>query len=152
MSGSLSRLLGATDPLPSCNVTHDALYMTASPAARHWTETVVVRGLLEARLMKSGTLLSLTAAQLVRSITRVLCRVATAGQLTGRSLPPCDEPTTPGCGSSVVTTPEHRHTPETAGQSVVPHAPVKSSVHLTPHHTRSYDINNPESLAVTVET
>ena len=45
---------------------------------------------------------------------------------------PCDEPSTPGCGSSVVPTPEHRRTPETAGQSVVPHAPGKSSVHLTP--------------------
>ena len=102
--------------------------------------------------MKYGTSTSLTVAELVRSIIQVLRRVATAGRLTGRSLPPCDEPNTHDCGSSVVPTPEHRRTPETAGQSVVPHAPVKSSVHLTPHHTRSYEIDNPESLAVTVET
>ena len=147
MSGSLSRLVGATDPLPSCNMPHGVLYTMASLAVRHWTGTAAARGLPEARLMKSGTSTSLTAAELVRSITRVMRRVATAGRLTGRSTP-----STQGCGSSVLPTPEHPHTPETAVQSVVPHDPVKSLVHLTPHHTRSYEIDNPESLAVTVET
>ena len=31
------QLVGATDPLPSCNVTHGVLYMTASPVVPHWT-------------------------------------------------------------------------------------------------------------------
>ena len=144
--------MGATDPLPSCNVVHGVLYTTASPVVSHWMGTPAALGLPEARLMKSGTSTSLTAVALVRSITRVLRRVITAGRPTGRSLPPCDEPSTQGCGSSVMPTPEHRRTPETAGQSVLPHAPVKSSVHLTLHHTRSYEIGNPESFAVTVET
>ena len=138
--------MGATDPLPSCNVTHGVLYTTASPVVLHWMGTPAARGLPEARLMKSGTSTSLTTVALERSITRHLRRVVTAGWPTGRSLPPCDEPSTQGCDSSVMQTLEHRRTPETAGQSVVPHAPVKSLVHLTPHHTRSCEIGNPESL------
>ena len=140
---------GRHSPLPSCNVTHGVLYTMASPVVPHWTGTPAARGLPEARLMKSGTSTSLTAVAPERSITRVLHRVVTAGQPTGRSLSPCDEPSAQGCSSSVMPTPEHRRTPETAGQSAVPHAPVKSSVH---HHTRSCKIGNPESLAVTVET
>ena len=89
-----------------------------------WTGTPAARGLPEARLMKSGTSTSLTAVALERSITRVLRRVVSAGRSTGRSLPPCDEPSTQGCGSSVVLTLEHRRIPETAGQSVVPHVLV----------------------------
>ena len=152
MSSQMSPLVGATDPSPSCNVPRGVLHTTASPAVSHWTGTAAACGLPEECLMKSGTSTSLVAAGPVRSITRVLHCVVTAGQPTGRSLPPCDEPTTQGCGSSVVPTPEHRHTPETAGQSVVPHAAVKSSVHRTPHHTMSCGIGNPESPALTVET
>ena len=63
-----------------------------------------------------------------------------------------DEPSTQGCGSSVVTTPEYRRTPETAGQSVAPRAPVKSSVHPTPCHMRSCETGTHESPVAIMET
>ena len=102
--------MGAISPLPTCNATPGALCTTVSPVVAHWTGTPDVRELPEARQMQSGPLMSPTAVGLECSTTRVPRRVVTAGQPTGHSLPPCDEPSTPGCGSSVVTTPEHRHT------------------------------------------
>ena len=121
----MSPLVGATDPSPSCSVPRVVLHTTASLGVSHWTEKAAARGPPEARLIRSGTSTSPVAAGPVHSITRVLHRVVAVGRPTGRSLPACDEPSTPGCGSSVLPTPEHRRTPETAGQSVVLHAPVK---------------------------
>ena len=147
----MSPLVFATDPSPSCSVPRGVLHTTASLAVSLWTEKAAARGPPEARLMRSGTSASLVAAGPVHSITQVLHRVVTVGRPTGRSLPPCDEPSTQGCGSSVVPTPEHRRTPENAGQSIVLHATVKSSVHRIPHHVMSCGIGNPESPAPTVE-
>ena len=128
------------------------VWLNVSTGVSHWTEKAAARGPPEARLMRYGTSTSPVDAGPVHSITRALHRVVTVGRPTGRSQPPCDEPSTPGCGSSVLPTPEHRRTPETAGQSVVLHAPVISSVHRTPHHMMSCGIGNPESPALTVET
>ena len=144
--------MGAISPLPTCNATPGVLCTTVSPVVAHWTGTPDVRELPETRQMQSGPLMSLAAVGPECSITRVPRHVVTAGQPTGRSLPPCDEPSTQGCGSSVVTTPEHRRIPETAGQSVAPHAPVKSSVHPTPRHMRSCETGTPESPVAIVET
>ena len=85
-----------TDPSPSCSVPRGVLHTTASLAVSHWTEKAAARGPPEARLMRSGTSTSLVSAGPVHSITQVLHRVVTVGRLTGRSLPPCDEPSTQG--------------------------------------------------------
>ena len=148
----MSPLVGATDPSPSSSVPRGVLHTTASPAVSRWTEKAAAHGPPEARLPRSDTSTSLVAAGPAHSTTQVLHRVVTVGRPTGRSLPPCGEPSTQGCGSSVVPTPEHQRTPENAGQSIVLHAPVKSSVHRIPHHMMSCEIDNPESPAPTVET
>ena len=92
--GSPSQLVDATDPSTSCSGPRGELCKIASLVALCLPGMVADHGLPATRLTMSGLAPSLTAAGPGRSTVSAQHHAAAARRLTGRSLCPCDEPST----------------------------------------------------------